>query len=63
MAWGKMSILKYDGGIPHVIADEVLDTSSSTVNLTSTSSPTVLCDATSAPITVNLPAAATYSKE
>ena len=54
-----MTTVRYEGGIPRVLHDEIEAVSSSTINLTSASTPTVLCNALSNPITVNLPLAST----
>jgi len=54
-----MTTVRYEGGIPRVLHDEIEAVSSSTINLTSASTPTVLCNALSNPMTVNLPLAST----
>ena len=54
-----MTTVRYEGGIPRVLHDEIEAVSSTTINLTSASTPTVLCNALSNPITVNLPLAST----
>ena len=54
-----MTTVRYEGGIPRVLHDEIEAVSSSTINLTAASTPTVLCNALSNPMTVNLPLAST----
>lgn len=54
-----MSTVRYEGGIPRVLHDEIEAVSSSTINLTAVSTPTVLCDALANPMAVNLPLAST----
>jgi len=54
-----MTTVRYEGGIPRVLHDEIEAVSSTTINLTAASTPTVLCNALSNPITVNLPLAST----
>jgi hypothetical protein len=54
-----MTTIRYQDGIPHVVADEITESSATSVSLSLSSSPTTLCDATSNPITVYLPLAST----
>jgi hypothetical protein len=54
-----MTTVRYEGGIPKVLHDEIEAISSTAINLTAASTPTVLCNALSNPITVNLPSAPT----
>jgi len=54
-----MTTVRYEGGIPHILHDEIAEQTSTTVALTKNSTPTVLCNAASAPITVSLPLAST----
>jgi len=54
-----MTTVRYEGGIPRVLHDEIAEQTSTTVALATYSTPTVLCNASSNPITVTLPVAST----
>lgn len=54
-----MTTVRYVDGIPRILHDEIAEQTSTTVALTAYSTPTVLCNAASDPITVSLPLAST----
>lgn len=54
-----MTTVRYQGGIPRVMHDEITEETGTTVSLTTASPPTTLCNASSNPISVTLPLAST----
>ena len=54
-----MTTVRYEGGIPRILQDEIAEQTSATVVLTKSSTPTVLCNAVSNPMAVSLPLAST----